>query len=219
MAKPVATAEAASRAPEPQIDHKTGTRLRVARKARDLTLMQLSELSGIAVSTISKAERGDIALTYDKFAALAHALSIDFDTLFGRTKRSAADPMKPTLTRSGKQMIYDTPNYEYGMIANELTGKRMVPVRAHIRARRLEDFPDYIRHSGEEFVFLLKGELELRFEDGAVFRLEAGDSLYFDSGVGHVYLSASEEEAEVLVCCVDAEAERAAGNFETGSLL
>jgi quercetin dioxygenase-like cupin family protein len=84
----------------------------------------------------------------------------------------------------------------------------MVPVRAHIRARRLADFPDYIRHSGEEFVFLLKGELELRFEDGAVFRLEAGDSLYFDSGVGHVYLSASEEEAEVLVCCVDADHDR-----------
>jgi len=209
MAKPAPAGETAPPAPEPHIDHKSvGTRLREARKARGLTLMQLSGLSGIAVSTISKAERGDIALTYDKFAALTHALRIDLDTIFGRTKRGAADPMKPALTRSGKQMIYDTPNYAYGMIANDLTGKRMVPVRAHIRARRLADFPDYIRHSGEEFVFLLKGELELRFEDGAVFRLEAGDSLYFDSGVGHVYLSASEEEAEVLVCCVDADHDR-----------
>lgn len=209
MAKSSAKGDAASRTPEPQIDHKVvGTRLRSARKARDLTLMQLSELSGIAVSTISKAERGDIALTYDKFAALAHALDIDFATLFGRAKRGAAQPMKPTLTRSGKQMIYDTPNYEYGMIANELTGKRMIPIRSHVHARSLADFPDYIRHGGEEFVFLLKGELELRFEDGNVFRLEPGDSLYFDSGVGHVYLSAGDEDAEVLVCCVDTEAER-----------
>lgn len=206
---PSANGDAAPRTPEPQIDHKlVGARLRDARKARALTLMQLSALSGIAVSTISKAERGDIALTYDKFAALAHALEIDFDTIFGRAKRGAAEPMKPTLTRSGKQLIYDTPNYEYGMIANELTGKRMVPMRAHVHARKLADFPDYIRHSGEEFVFLLKGELELRFEDGKVFRLEEGDSLYFDSGVGHVYLSAGEEDAEVLVCCVDTEAER-----------
>jgi transcriptional regulator with XRE-family HTH domain len=209
MAKPPAAREAAIHPPEPQIDHKVvGTRLRSARKARDLTLAQLSELSGIAISTISKAERGDIALTYDKFGALAHALDMDFSTLFGRAKRGAAQPMKPTLTRSGKQPIYDTPNYEYGMIANELTGKRMVPIRSHVHARKLADFPDYIRHGGEEFVFLLNGELELRFEDGNVFRLEPGDSLYFDSGVGHVYLSIGDEDAEVLVCCVDTEAAR-----------
>src|SRR5215469_2996862 len=142
--------------PATEIDHAAvGARLREARKARELTLMQLSELSGIAVSTISKAERGDIALTYDKFAALAHALNVDFDTIFGRRKRNAAGPMKPSLTRAGKQMIYDTPNYEYGMIANDLTGKRMVPMRGRIRARTMDAFPDFIRHSGEEFLFLL----------------------------------------------------------------
>ncbi|KGW80477.1 helix-turn-helix family protein [Burkholderia pseudomallei MSHR456] len=171
-------------------------------------MVQLSELSGIAVSTISKAERGDIALTYDKFAALAHALNVDFDTIFGREKKAAAGPMKPSLTRSGKQPIYDTPNYEYGMIANDLTGKRMVPMRAHIHARKLDDFPDYIRHSGEEFVFLLRGKLELRFENGSVFRLDQGDSLYFDSAMGHVYLSVGKEEAEVIVCCVDTDSHR-----------
>lgn len=194
-----------------QIDHKAvGARLRDARKARGLTLMQLSEQSGIAVSTISKAERGDIALTYDKFAALAHALQLDFDAIFGRAKRAAASPMEPAFTASGAQMIYDTPNYEYGMLANDLTGKRMVPMRAHVRARKLSDFPDYIRHSGEEFVFLLDGTLELRFETGKVFQLKQGDSLYFDSSVGHVYLSTGKKPAEVLVCCVDTDTHRPA---------
>jgi transcriptional regulator with XRE-family HTH domain len=209
-AKAAAGSNAETVALDLQIDQKSvGMRLRHARKSRDLTLMQLSELSGIAVSTISKAERGDIALVYDKFATLAHALNVDFDTIFERAKRkSAAGPMQPSLTRSGKQPVYDTPNYEYGMIANDLTGKRMVPMRAHIRARKLTDFADYIRHRGEEFVFLLKGKLELRFENGTAFSLDQGDSLYFDSTVGHVYLSVSEEEAEVLVCCVDTETHR-----------
>jgi transcriptional regulator with XRE-family HTH domain len=192
-----------------EIDHvAVGARLREARKARELTLAQLSELSGIAVSTISKAERGDIALTYDKFAALAHALNVDFDTIFGRRKRKPTGPMKPSLTRAGKQMIYDTPNYEYGMIANDLTGKRMVPMRGRIHARTMDAFSDYIRHSGEEFLFLLRGELELRFENGTVFKLSPGDSLYFDSAVGHVYLSTGKEDAEVLVCCVDTDMHR-----------
>ena len=207
---------AARKAPAPveastQIDHQAvGARLRDARKARGLTLMELSEQSGIAVSTISKAERGDIALTYDKFAALAHALELGFDELFGRARRAAASPIVPTFTASGQQMIYDTPNYEYHMLASDLTGKRMVPMRGHVRARKLSDFPDYIRHSGEEFVFLLQGSLELRFETGAVFALKPGDSLYFDSSVGHVYLSTGRRAAEVLVCCVDTDEHRPA---------
>ncbi|EUC19260.1 transcriptional regulator, XRE family with cupin sensor [Burkholderia sp. YR290] len=214
MARSVARKQPEPVEPTSQIDHQAvGARLRDARKARGLTLMQLSEQSGIAVSTISKAERGDIALTYDKFAALAHALQLEFDAIFGRakhTKRAGASAIVPTFTASGQQMIYDTPNYEYGMLANDLTGKRMVPMRAHVRARKLSDFPDYIRHSGEEFVFLLDGTLELRFETGAVFQLKPGDSLYFDSSVGHVYLSTGKKPAEVLVCCVDTDAHRPA---------
>ena len=196
----------------PALDHKlVGGHLRQARKARGLTLTELSERSGIAVSTISKAERGDIALTYDKFAALAHSLDLEFDAIFGRRRKPAAGAMKPSFTASGKQEIYDTPNYEYGMLANNLTGKRMVPMRAHIHARAVSDFPEYIRHPGEEFVFLLSGKLELRFENGKSFKLMPGDSLYFDSSVGHVYLSLSKDDAEVLVCCVDTGSHRPNG--------
>lgn len=206
-----AAPDAASAAP-PQIDHSVvGARLRSARKARGLTLAQLSEQSGIAVSTISKGERGDIALTYDKFAALAHTLKLDLVAVFGQSKRGSAKPMKPSFTASGKQTIYDTPNYEYGMLANDLTGKRMVPMRAHVHARALSDFPDYIRHAGEEFVFLLAGMLELRFETGKLFKLTPGDSLYFDSSVGHVYISVGDTDAEVLVCCVDTDDGRPKG--------
>jgi transcriptional regulator with XRE-family HTH domain len=193
----------------PELDHKlVGGHLRQARKARGLTLAELSERSGIAVSTISKAERGDIALTYDKFAALAHSLELEFDAIFGRARKPVAGPIKPSFTAAGKQSVYDTPNYEYGMLANDLTGKRMVPMRARIHARAVSDFPEYIRHSGQEFVFLLSGKLELRFESGKAFKLMPGDSLYFDSSVGHVYLSLGKEDAEALVCCVDTDEHR-----------
>lgn len=202
----------AAREAPPALDHKlVGGHLRQARKARGLTLAELSERSGIAVSTISKAERGDIALTYDKFAALAHSLELEFDAIFGRRRKPAAGAMKPSFTAAGKQHVYDTPNYEYGMLANNLTGKRMMPMRAHIHARAVADFPEYIRHSGEEFVFLLAGELELRFENGKSFRLMPGDSLYFDSSVGHIYLSVGEEDADALVCCVDTDQPRPRG--------
>lgn len=189
-----------------------GGLLRKQRKAHRLTLAELSTRSGIAVSTISKAERGDIALTYDKFAALAQALRIDFDEIFGRPSKATPErSITPTVTRSGEQAIYGTPNYEYGMLANALSGKRMVPLRGRIHARKAEDFADYVRHAGEEFVFVLSGKLRLQFEDGKIFTLARGDSLYFNSAIGHVYLSAGKEDAEVLVCCVDADPHRPDG--------
>ncbi|SEK13931.1 helix-turn-helix domain-containing protein [Paraburkholderia diazotrophica] len=189
-----------------EIDHKVvGSRMREARKARGLTLMQLSAQSGVGLTTISKAERGEIALTYDKFAALARALSLDLDEIFGFPQQAGMPPKAVSFTPSGGQMIYQTPNVECGMLANDLTGKRMIPMRGHVRARAMSDFTDYVRHSGEEFVFLLEGLLELRFEDGRSFILKPGDSLYFDSSLGHVYLSIGENDADVLVCCADAD--------------
>jgi transcriptional regulator with XRE-family HTH domain len=163
----------------------------------------LSERSGVAVSTISKAERGDIALTYDKFGALASALGLDYSAIFGQDNADVGPGIRPSFTAAGKQAIYETPNYRYGMIASDLANKRMVPMRAHIRARKLEDFPDYIRHGGEEFVFVLSGNLLLQFENGNKFKLAPGDSLYFDSGVGHVYLSEDDSGVDAIVCCVD----------------
>ncbi|MGN6659876.1 MAG: helix-turn-helix domain-containing protein, partial [Achromobacter mucicolens] len=59
-----------------------GARLRAERKARKMTLQALSKASGIAVSTLSKAELGQIALSYEKFAALARALDIDMTRMF-----------------------------------------------------------------------------------------------------------------------------------------
>ena len=60
-----------------------------------------------------------------------------------------------------------------------------------------------IRHEGQEFVYVLGGSLKLAFEDGRSFALKAGDSLYFDSSVGHLYLSTGRGDAQAVVCCVD----------------
>ena len=162
----------------------------------------MSDRSGIALSTISKAERGEIALTYDRFAALARALALDFDQVFGRTRPVAPGPFRPSFTANGRHTVYETPPYDYGVLAGDLAGKRTVPSRGRIKARSIDAFPDYIRHAGEQFVFVLAGALRLCFEDGTSFPLAAGDSLYFDSGVGHAYLTTSRRDADVLVCRV-----------------
>jgi quercetin dioxygenase-like cupin family protein len=45
-----------------------------------------------------------------------------------------------------------------------------------------------VRHEGEEFLFLLEGELELHFGD-QVLIMKPGDSVYYDSSEPHGYVA------------------------------
>src|SRR3546814_1569799 len=66
-----------------------GVRLRGIRKNKGFTLKQLSAVSGVALSTLSKAELGQTALSYEKFVAIALALDVAMSLLL----QAGADQM------------------------------------------------------------------------------------------------------------------------------
>ena len=73
-----------ARASEPNtLDRVTfGKRLRAARKHYGLTLAEVAQQSGISITTISRAERGLLALSYEKFSALGQVLRMDMAAMF-----------------------------------------------------------------------------------------------------------------------------------------
>ena len=178
-----------------------GERLRAMRKARRLTLKALSARSGVALSTLSKIELGQISVSYEKLAAAARALAVDVGTLFDPRASAAPGAEQPVVVRStlAEAPSYDSENYDYRMLATEFPGKRMTPLHGTIVARQLAQFPDYIRHPGQEFVMVLSGRVRICFETGHAIELVRQESAYFDSGVGHVYLSTGKSDAQVLV--------------------
>jgi len=183
-----------------------GERLRAIRKGQRLTLKLLSERSGVALSTLSKIELGQISVSYEKFAAVARALDVDIAALFDpRTSAASAAAERPVVVRSTLAAApgYDAENYDYRMLATEFPAKRMTPLHGTIVARRLAQFPDYIRHPGQEFVMVLSGRVRIHFETGEAIELARQESAYFDSGVGHVYLSTSKADAQVVVVMTD----------------
>jgi transcriptional regulator with XRE-family HTH domain len=186
---------------------RVGERLRAIRKGHGLTLRTLSTLSGVALSTLSKIELGQISVSYEKFAAVARALDVDIAALFDPragaapvTGRRAVVVVRSTLAAAPR---YDAENYEYRMLATEFPAKRMTPLHGIIVARQLAQFPDYIRHPGQEFVMVLSGRVRIHFETGEAIDLARHESAYFDSGVGHVYLSTSKADAHVVVVMTD----------------
>lgn len=185
-----------------------GLRLRTARQALNLTLAELAELSQVSVASISKAERGLLALSYEKFAALAAALKLDLSMLFGDAADapSGFEAGSAVVTRSEEVVEYKSERYLYGMLATKVAAKKMTPMIGRVEARSVLRPGEFSKHPGEEFIFVLDGVLEMHFADGRVVRLEKHDSIYFDSGLGHLYVNGGDEGAQILVvCCNDAK--------------
>ncbi len=64
-----------------------GERVRDLRKARDWTLEQAAKQAGLARSTLSKIENGQMSPTYDALKKLATGLEISVPQLFTPPKR------------------------------------------------------------------------------------------------------------------------------------
>jgi len=178
-----------------------GVRLRALRKSRSMTLKALSALTGVALSTLSKMELGQVSISYAKFAAVARALDVDIAELFGPVEPIGAADAAPTALRCtlADAPGYLTGTYDYKLLAGQYPRRSMTPMYGRILARDASEFEDYMRHAGQEFLVVLEGEIELRFENGESMRLAKHDTAYFDSGVGHIYLSCGAAPAEIMV--------------------
>ncbi|MFC3615626.1 helix-turn-helix domain-containing protein [Lutimaribacter marinistellae] len=177
-----------------------GARVREIRKARKWTLKEVAERTGLAISTISKMERGEISLTYDRFMRLAQGLGLDVGELFDAEAEGFAHGTV-AVTREGDAPVHRSATYDYDMLASDVTGKHMVPMLGHIKAHSFSIFEDYISHPGEEFIYVLEGEVTVYLKGRDAVTLKKGDSIYFDSALGHAYVSTGEADATVLGVC------------------
>lgn len=178
-----------------------GERLREIRTKLGLTLAAAAQLTGTGTSTLSKIENGQMSPTYDVLQKIVQGLQIDLVDLFD-TKQHVLPSGRRAITRAGAGSMHVTPQYKYEALATELTHKKFFPLRATITARVSQlsqtDTLESQSHAGEEFVFVLSGAIELHTDYYAPCRLEAGDSVYFDSGMRHALVSVSEQDAEIL---------------------
>lgn len=178
-----------------------GTVLAELRSRRGWTLKEMSEQSHIPISTLSKIEHDRLSLTYDKLQQLSERLRIPMADLFGQDESTGPAPVlgrRSVGTRESALRI-DTENYEYYYVCTELRHKRMVPVITHVHVRSIEDFGDFVRHPGEEFIYVADGAIVVHTEFYDPVRLDKGQSLYIDSGMGHAYVCAPECSEAVIV--------------------
>lgn len=191
----------------PTTAHNPGVALRALRRQRGWTLAEIGARTGLPISTLSKIENGKMSLSFDKLTRIAQGLEVDIGELFSSQSPVGNDSFsgRRSITRAGEGYAIRTEHYDHLYPASELLNKRLVPIVAEVHARSLEEFGELIRHTGEEFALVLEGAIELHSELYAPARLEAGDSIYFDSAMGHAYLAAAPGPCRVLAVCSGGE--------------
>ena len=185
-----------------------GTLLRGLRNRNRWTLKEMSDRSGIPISTLSKVEHDRLTLTYDKLLQLSRRLNIRISELFAENE--GAVETQVTARRSigdvDRSVRVMTPNYDYFYLCTELRRKRMIPILTRIRAKSVEEFGELVHHPGEEFIYVVTGRVVVHTEFYDPVTLEEGKTIYIDSNMGHAYVAGEGcDEAVVLAVCSSAE--------------
>lgn len=174
-----------------------GQRVRELRKARNWTLQQAAKEAGLARSTLSKIENEQMSPTFDAVKKLAEGLGISIPQLFTPPKNDQVLG-RMAITRPGDGKPYLTATYEHELLAPNLTRKAMLPYRARVRARDVSEFNGWVRHDGEEFLYVLSGVVKFYSEYYEPVEMRRGDSAYYDAAMGHNVVSTSQEDAVIL---------------------
>ncbi|WP_405496090.1 helix-turn-helix domain-containing protein [Nocardia sp. NBC_00511] len=169
--------------------------LRSHRRRAGLSLDGLAERTGLTKSYLSKIERGLSTPSIAVAIKIAHVLETDVSQLFS----DQPDSSMLAIARAADHPEQDDIAAQYHPIATRIVGKAMQPF---IVRPSPESGPADREHSGDEFVFVHSGTVEMSLP-GSVITLEKGDSLYFDAGTPHRLRSISPERAEVVIVVYD----------------
>jgi len=174
-----------------------GAQLKSIRITNELTLREAANLTHLAASTLSKIENEQISPTFAVMQKLAAGLNIELPQLFTKPAMAQATGRRDvTLNNQGKYHLTST--YEHELLSTQFSHKKMMPYKCRVHARSFDDFGEWVRHSGEEYLLVLEGEVQLITEFYEPVNLVEGDSVYYDAMMGHVLISVSEDDAQIL---------------------
>jgi transcriptional regulator with XRE-family HTH domain len=156
-------------------------RLRGLRDALDLSVEDLAAKTGISPEQLSIYEAGETEIPVGFLMKVAQACHVDLTVLI-----SGVEPHLKgySLVRRGEGLSVERrKDYDYKSLAYRFSGRKMEPFLITVPAKKPEEMTQ-VSHSGQEFIHVMEGRLELRLGEEAL-ELEPGDSLYFDSQTPH----------------------------------
>lgn len=168
------------------------------RKENGWTLAQMSRRTGVSISALSKIENGQSLPAYDVMTRLAAGLDIDLAELLGGSKQPVFASGARAISRAGEGSTFRTDMGLYKVLATELASKSLTPMVIEVPPPTLSRPHVRSAHGGEEFVYVLEGEVVFTMGPYAPVVLSAGDSVYFDGSCDHGFHASGSETSRIL---------------------
>lgn len=166
-----------------------GKRIRRARLDKKITLDTMANETGLSKEFIKKIEGGDQRPSVGTLLQISRTLHIDSSFLLKEQDDAIEKRSKAYTTR--------TDNYAYSPLTPNAENKHLKAFRIVVQAEKSHGGVGF-QHEGEEFVYVLKGKVEVQVGDH-VNKLKEGDSLHFNSSVKHDLRNAGKTDAELIV--------------------
>ncbi len=167
-----------------------GKRLMKLRRGKKITLKSLANETGLSTVYISQVEKGEAIPPVSVLLQLSRALEVDSGLLFKEEKRD---------TGQQKDQDYQkrTDSYAYRNLTPEAKHKHLKAFKILIDPKSVHKGVSY-QHAGEEFVYVLKGKVEVMVGESQNV-LGPEDALHFNSSIVHKLRNLGDKKAELLV--------------------
>jgi mannose-6-phosphate isomerase-like protein (cupin superfamily) len=136
---------------------------------------------------------------------LAAGLEVPIGELFADPKPVMRKGGRRVVDRNGAGQVVDLQENLHRFLAVDLAQKHYFPCVVDVKSK--SDGTDSESHGGEEFTFVLEGEVRFFCEGYEPIVLSSGDSVYFDASMPHKYAQAGDKPARIL--CIYSHPEHA----------
>jgi len=170
-----------------------GERLRELREARNISMRTLAARSGLSANALSMIERGKASPSVSTLYKLADALGISITTFFA----TAADRKQVVFLKANARTHVSFSRGVFEGLGGEQFSGRVEPFMLTLE-NSANSGSRSMTHTGHEFVFCLRGELEYQVER-QIFHLEAGDSLLFAAHLKHKWKNPGRNVASAII--------------------
>ncbi len=195
-----ATLEKARESAEDERSLTHGEMLQAIREKRGFSLEELAERTGMGKETLAQLEAGEYMPSLGQLIKLTKALSLRMADVIGPGKESftiVKSDQRQSYSRFGKarESCY---GYEYESLAPRKKNREMEPFIVTLHPSEADEPSS---HDGQEFIYVLEGEMEVNIE-GTRDILKPGDSVYYDSTSLHLLKAHGGKPAKILAVLI-----------------
>jgi transcriptional regulator with XRE-family HTH domain len=170
-----------------------GTRLRSLREERHISMRELARRSGLSANALSMIERGLTSPSVSTLTKLANAMEVPITAFFREEPERTSIVFRKATERS--RMPFLRGMWE-GLGGESFSG-RMEAFLLTLETGGSSG-PHGLIHTGHEFVFCLRGNLEYEVENKR-FEMEPGDSLIFGANQRHRWRNPGHNVAMAII--------------------